>query len=70
MYVCLEVLQNNEDPNLIIKKRVYTAVTLVGYAVIVGLTWPFALVYVPPHPILLLNLRQPLILSIALEHSP
>jgi hypothetical protein len=27
-------------------KRVYSVVTLVGYAVIVGLTWPFALVYV------------------------
>jgi len=27
-------------------KRVYSVVTLVGYAVIIGLTWPFSLVYV------------------------
>jgi hypothetical protein len=29
-----------------ILKRVYSVVTLVGYAVIIGLTWPFSLVYV------------------------
>jgi hypothetical protein len=27
-------------------KRLYSTITLVGYAAIVGLTWPFALVYV------------------------
>ena len=35
-----EVCNRGTDP----RKRIYTAITLVGYSVIVGLTWPFSLV--------------------------
>ena len=50
--------------------RVYTAITLIGYAVIVGLTWPFALVYVAPRASLVLYLLQRLIDSTVQEPSP
>lgn len=46
MQVLFDALNEFHDRELTIPKRVYSVVTLVGYAVIVGLTWPFSLVYV------------------------